>query len=249
MSLIRLSLILSLILSTSLAGFAQSAKTLNSLREPSKDSAGKGIETNQPFKPAGNLDFAASPFKLNTAKAQIPVQTRLRMIVDSPLSAKYSRLGDEFKAHVLEDFYYMGSYKKLIIPKNSWIRGKVNYLKKPRLLSRSGKLGVKLDSLITPHGEYVPLAADLVFEKGIVNSQGLLDPQTGFKDKAMEPTKNLLDSSAGKAASIATVGIPVAGTLLAGTVIALFSHGDTASVYKGQELQIVVTKDIALDIN
>lgn len=218
------------------------------LREPKKSDFNKNKETNAPVTPSSVSDFAASPFKLASTVAQVPVKSRIRMVVDTSLSAHKSKLGDNFQARVLEDFYLTGDYRKLIIPKNSWIRGKVNFVKKPRLLSRAGKLEVKLDSLVTPQGDYVPLDADLTFLKGIVNKDGLLDPQTGYGDKALEPSKKLLGSSTGKTVSIATAGIPVAGTLLAGSVIALFSQGDEASLTKGQELQIMLTQNTDLAI-
>lgn len=215
-------------------------------REPAKPNIDKNKSTNEPIQPQEVSDFAASPFKLNTAVGQVPVKTRLRMTVDTPVSAQKSKLGDEFSARVLDDFYLSGDFRKLIIPKSSWVRGRVTEVKKPRLLSRAGKLGVRLDTLVTPQGDYVPLDADLSFIPGVVNEEGLLDPQTGFSDKAMEPTSSLLDSTTGKVISIATVGVPVVGTLLGGSVIALFSHGDAASLYKGQELQIMVTRNVDL---
>ena len=119
-------------------------------------------------------------------------------------------------------------------------------MKKPRFLSRSGKLEINLDTLITPQADYVPLDAKLTFVEGVVNQEGLLDPQTGFSDKAIEPTEALLSSDTGKAVSIVTLGLPVAGSLIGGSVIALFSKGDSATVEKGQELQIVITKNIDL---
>ncbi len=218
------------------------------LREPSRSDIEKHKSTSEPVDPSGMSEFAAAPFKLKTSIGQVPIKTRLRMEVESPLSASSASIGDNFKARVLDDFFISSKsgLKKLIVPKDSWIRGKVSTLKKPRFLSRAGKLGIKLDSLMTPQGDYVPLDADLSFQLGVVNKDGLLDPQTGFGDKAMAPTNNLLDSTAGKAVSIATAGVPVVGTLLAGSVIALFSRGDGASVYKGQELQIVITQNTDL---
>lgn len=200
--------------------------------------------TNEPETFKDLSDFAAAPFKLNTATGQIPVQARLRIIVETPLSAKKSSLGDDFKARVLEDFYLTGDYRKLIVPKSSWIRGKVSDIKKPRFLSKSGILEIALDSLVTPQGDYVPLDARLTFVEGIVNKDGLLDPQTGFSDKAMEPTQSLLSTKTGQVISVATLGLPVAGSLLGGSVIALFSRGDSASLEKGQELQIMITRNV-----
>lgn len=155
-------------------------------------------------------------------------------------------MGEDFRARVIDDFYLTGDFRKLIVPKDSWIRGRVSYVKKPRLLSRTGKLGIRLDTLVTPLGDYVPLDADLTFQKGVVNQIGLLDPQTGFTDKALKPTNNLLSSSTGKAVSVATLGLPVVGTMVGGTAIALFSRGDAAAVTEGQELQIVLTQSTNL---
>ncbi len=240
-------LLISALIFSSLSASAESAllnQELNT-REP-KVKESKSISTNEPVAPQGVEDFAASPFKLGSATGQIPVETRLRIQVDTPLSAAVSKVGQEFRARVKEDFYLAGDFRKLIVPKDSWVRGKVSEVKKPRLLSRSGKLGIKLDTMVTPLGDYVPLDADLTFVEGVVNDRGLLDPQTNFGDKALSPTQGLLSSDAGKVVSVATLGVPVVGTLLGGTVVALFSKGDSAAVYQGQELQIMLTKDTDL---
>lgn len=228
-----------------LAGIAPEDKDF-SLREPNIPNLDKTQNTNEPEDPKNVANFAASPFKLNGAAAQIPVETRLRMEVETPISAETAKIGQEFKAIVKDDFYIVGDFRKLIIPKNSWIRGKVSEVKRPRLLSRSGKLGIKLDTLVTPLGDYVPLDADLTFLAGVVNNKGLLDPQTNFSDRAISPTQNLLASDTGKAVSVATLGLPVVGTLFGGAVVALFSKGDAAAVYRGQELQIMLTRNTDL---
>jgi hypothetical protein len=64
----------------------------------------------------------------------------------------------------------------------------------------------------------------------------------------MDPTHALLSTKTGQVVSVATLGLPVAGSLLGGSVIALFSRGDSAAIDKGQELQIMITRnvDIAL---
>lgn len=240
------------LLVTSFPVLAVSSRTVTNMSDMSinvKDSTKVNLEdfevvTNDPVDFKNLSDFAAAPFKLNTATGQIPVQARLRITVETPLSAKKSTLGDDFKARVLEDFYLTGDYRKLIVPKASWIRGKVSDIKRPRFLSKSGVLEISLDSLVTPQGDYVPLDARLTFVEGVVNKDGLLDPQTGFSDKAMEPTQALLSTKTGQVVSVATLGLPVAGSLLGGSVIALFSRGDSAMIDKGQELQIVITRNV-----
>jgi len=218
----------------------------HNLRNPIKENVENIKFTNEPEDPKDVSSFAASPFKLKSNTGQVPITTRLRIMVETPISAEDAKVGQEFRAKVIDDFYISGDFRKLIVPKNSWIHGKVSEVKKPRLLSRAGKLGIKLDTLVTPLGDYVPLNADLSFQKGIVNQVGLLDPQTGFSDKALQPTQSLLGSDTGKVVSVATLGLPVVGSLMGGTVVALFSVGDDAAVLKGQELQIVISKSTDL---
>ncbi len=250
-SMYRYFLCLILLFSWTQAALALSsvAQVETELREPQNPDRGleqQPAATENPESPTNVSDFAASPFKLGSQTAQIPTRTRLRMLVETAISAETAQIGDSFKAKVTEDYYLEGDYRKIIIPKNSWIRGKVSVVKRPRLLSRSGKLAIKLDSLVTPTGDYVALDADLSFVPGVVNFEGLLDPQTDFGDKALSPTQKLLSSEKGRVISVATAGLPIAGSLLAGSVVALFSHGDAASVAKGQELQIIITKDTDL---
>lgn len=241
--LILLLLSQSLLLASKAELVQQELNVRAPVKEEIKETIDKAKLTNKPISPENVTSFAASPFKLKSATAQVPVETRLRIKVETPISARDSELGDEFRAKVVDDFYLSGDFRKLIVPKNTWIRGMVTDVKKPRLLSRSGKLGIRLDTLVTPLGDYVPLDASLSFMKGVVNEQGLLDPQTGFSDKAMEPTSALLDSTTGRAISIATLGVPVVGSLMGGSAIALFSKGDAAALDKGQELQIVLTRN------
>ena len=72
---------------------------------------------------------------------------------------------------------------------------------------------------------------------------------TNFGTKALEPTQMLLESQTGKVITVATLGSPVIGTLIGGSLVALFSEGDNISLYKGQELQVVLKTDIQLTVN
>jgi len=191
----------------------------------------------------------SSAHKISANATSIPLDTRLRLGVDSPLDAKLSMLGDYFKAHIIEDFYIPSAPPQLVVPRGSWVRGHISFIKKPNVFSMAGKIGLHLDQLVTPVGEVIPLDAELDIQQGIVNASGILDPMTGFGTKAIEPTQNLLDSTTGKAISVVTLGTPVVGTLVAGSLIALFSYGDNITLARGQELQIVLKKDIQLTIN
>ena len=196
-----------------------------------------------------HLKGKSAAHKLSAASATIPVNTRLRLAVDSFVNAKTSKVGDYFKAKVLEDFYIPTNPPQLIIPRGSWVRGRISFLKRPNIFSRAGKIGLHLYQLVTPQGESTILDAELNVQQGLVNSEGFLDPMTGFASKAIEPTQMLLESEYGKAISVVTLGTPVVGTLISGSLIALFSQGDNITLNQGQELQIVLQKDIQLSIN
>ena len=187
--------------------------------------------------------------KLIAKSTSIPVDTRLRLIIDNYIDATQAMVGDYFKAHILEDFYIPMEPPQLIVPRGSWIRGRVSLVKKPSLFSMAGKIGLHLNQLVTPFGDVTLLDAELDVQQGIVNEQGLLDPMTNFGTKAIEPTQDLLDTSQGKLVSVATLGTPVVGALVAGSLIALFSQGDNITLTKGQELQIILKKDIQLNLN
>lgn len=195
------------------------------------------------------LNKSSTAHKGTAAAALIPVNTRLRLSVDSFVDAKISMVGDYFRAHILEDFYVPTEPPQLIVPRGAWVRGRVSFLKRPNIFSMSGKIGLHLYQLVTPLGEIAPLNAELDVQQGIVNSQGLLDPMTNFKTMALEPTQALLESSQGRIVSIAALGTPVIGTLVAGTLTALFSQGDNITLTKGQELQILLKKDLQLTVN
>ncbi len=187
--------------------------------------------------------------RISISATTIPINTRLRLIVDNFVDAKESMLGDYFRAHILEDFYIPSEPPQLIIPKGSWVRGRVSFLKKPGLFSMAGKIGLHLDQIATPLGDITPLDAELDLQQGIVNQQGFLDPMTNFGTKAIEPTQMLLESQVGKVITAVTLGSPLIGTLIGGSLVALFSHGDNISLYKGQELQILLKKELQLTIN
>ncbi len=59
----------------------------------------------------------------------------------------------------------------------------------------------------------------------------------------------LLESTPGKVVSAVALGTPVIGALLGGSLVALFSQGDNIILVKGQELQVVLKKDLQLTVN
>lgn len=185
--------------------------------------------------------------------ATLPVQTHMKLIVEYPVSATSSHPGDLFEGHVKEDLFFG---RTLILPRGSLVRGRVSEIFKPRLLSRAGKIGLKLDQIVTPTGEVIPLDASLEFQKGTTNKMGQLDPGTNFGTRVESSVRTVsgLDQTGAArgalvAANIATLGAPIVATAIGSSAIAIFRSGDNISLSPGQELEILLTNDLGVQVN
>jgi len=196
---------------------------------------------------------SGTPLQADAASTTLPIETRLRLILECPVDAKSSLAGDIFEGHVKEDLF-LGA--QLLLPKGSLVRGRVADVVRPRLLSRAAKIGLKLEQIVTPTGEVIPLDAALEFKKGTTNARGQLDPGTSFSTRVGGDLKSVtgLNSkgttrSALMAANIATLGAPAAATLIGSSAIAVFRSGDNVALMPGQELEILLTNDLGVQIN
>lgn len=187
--------------------------------------------------------------------ATLPVSTRLKLVVEYPIDAKTSKPGDIFEAHVKDDLY-IG--RALILPRGSLVRGRAVEITKPRLLSRAAKIGLRLEQIITPTGDVIPLDAALEFSKGVTNKQGQLDPGTNLGtrvESSVRTVTGLNENQSGAtkgaliAANVATLGAPAIATAIGSSAIALFRSGDNVSLQPGQELEILLTNDLGLQLN
>jgi len=196
---------------------------------------------------------SGTALKADLASTTLPVQTKLKLVLETAVDARASQPGDLFEAHVKDDLY-LGM--TLLLPRGSLVRGRVANVIKPRLLSRAAKIGLKLEQIVTPSGEVIPLDATLEFKKGLANKRGELDPGTNFGTRVEHNVKavagiNSDGSTKGAlvAANIATLGAPVVATAIGSSAIALFSQGDNVSLGPGQEIEVLLTNDLGLQIN
>jgi hypothetical protein len=203
--------------------------------------------------PASTGSHSGSALKAGLQSTTLPPETRLRLVVEYAIDAKTSQPGDVFEAHVRDDLY-LG--QTLLLPRGSLVRGRVSEVNKPRLISRAGKIGLHLEQIVTPTGETVPLDAALEFQKGTTNQRGELDPGTNFATRVGDDVKSvtgLKSKGAARgalmAANIATLGAPAVATMIGGSAVALFRSGDNMSLAPGQELEILLTNDLGLQLN
>ncbi len=209
----------------------------------------------QPGAPGGpqQADGTSTALKADLASTTLPVETRLRLVLETPVDAKTSTPGNIFEAHVKDDLF-VGS--TLLLPRGSLVRGRVFEVTKPRLLSRAAKIGLKLEQIVTPTGEVIPLDAALEFQKGLTNQKGQFDPGTSFGTRVEGNLKSVTGmNSTGTArgaliaANVATLGAPAIATAIGGSAIAIFRSGDNVSLAVGQELEVLLTNDLGLQLN
>lgn len=187
------------------------------------------------------------------ASGTIPISTRLTLVLECSVDAKNSQPGDIFEAHVKDDLA-LGT--TLLLARGSLVRGRVVDVTKPRLLSRAAKIGLKLEQIDTPTGEVIPLDAALEFRKGTTNTKGQLDPGTSLSSRVNSEVKSVtgLNSTGSTrgvlmAANVATLGAPAVATVIGGSVIGVFRSGDNVSLHPGQELEVMLTNDLGLQVN
>ncbi len=181
--------------------------------------------------------------RISTNNNVIALTTPLKLSVDSFIDAKTAMIGDYFKAHVLEDYYISTDTPQLILPKGSWVRGRISSLKRPNFFTKTAKIGLHLDELVTPLGETLILDAELDVQKGLLDEKGFLRP-TVIK----QPSQQILPDST-VPVPISSLGLSLIDSLLTGKLYALFSQGDTTTLNKGQELQIVLQRNVQLTAN
>jgi len=207
--------------------------------------------TRIPAQNGGQQSGAA--LRADAASTTLPVSTHLRLVLETIVDAKTSTPGDIFEAHVKDDLF-IGTV--LLLPKGSLVRGRVAEVTKPRLLSRAAKIGLKLEQIVTPQGEVIPLDAALEFQKGLTNNRGQLDPGTNFGTRVESNVKSVTGmNSTGTArgaliaANVATLGAPAIATAIGSSAIAIFKAGDNVSLSPGQELEVQLTNDLGLQLN
>lgn len=170
----------------------------------------------------------------------IKIDSRLRLVVENFIDSKKAMIGDYFKAHVLEDLYMPVNPPELIVPKGAWVRGRISHLKRPNVFIMSGKIGLHLDELITPMGEIMLINAEIDIQSGFPNEHGLLEPLV-IKGPAQKSDKNLTSDT------ISTNSLNIVSKLISGNLAALTLDSEHIALNKGQEIQIVLKKEVKLN--
>lgn len=171
----------------------------------------------------------------------ISLDSRLRVSLDTTINTKTSKVGDYVRAHVLEDFYIPADPPVLIIPRASWVRGRISYLKRPTFFSMSDMVNLKLYQLVTPYGEVSTLDTEVAVQMGFIGSDGLIE----FLEQNQKSINPELGS---QTISVSKIGSKLIQALISGALTALVAQNNNQNIYNsGQELQILLKKDLQFE--
>lgn len=80
---------------------------------------------------------------------QVPVGTRLPLVLHNAISTRSARSGDSV---YLETLFPILVNEKIVIPAGSYVSGEVTEVKRPGRGHKTGEISIKLDNLILPNG-------------------------------------------------------------------------------------------------
>ena len=191
---------------------------------------------------------SSSTIKIFSESQKVPAGTMLSITFNTPMDARISQQGEAFTAYLQNDFYAPssdGAPPRVILPKGTVVRGRIEDVQKPRFFSKGGTILLSFDHVVAPSGSLLPLDLNLSAENDIVkrvsitrdNGQpeaqyGLYtDPGVGYKihkgfesgvDTLGKFTKAGVDAGkdvAGGAGMIVTVPATAIGGAVAGTAV------------------------------
>ncbi len=209
--------------------------------------------------------------KINTGTQKVPAGTMLKIMFNTAMDARITEAGEPFTAFIEKDFAtkpLSSALERVILPKGTMVRGRIEEVRKPRFFSRGGTIRLSFDHVVLPSGDLLPLDLNLSARNDQVKrirSAGesveqyalYTDPGVGHKiHKGLESgvsTFNKIRKSgvdagkdvAGGAGMILTVPAAVVGGAFAGGAVgtgkgvkAVFGRGDSVIIQPGDSVNI-----------
>ena len=140
-------------------------------------------ETEQPV----DEETLYPPVQIGAASQEIPAGARLVIRFLTALDSKTANIGDAFSAEASEDLWIED---RLILPKGTAVRGRVEAVQRPGFFSKGGLLKLGFDHMVMPSGELRPLSLQLDTASAKMDRQRnalYTDPGVGAKlDKSVQ---------------------------------------------------------------
>lgn len=217
-------------------------------------------EINMPTNNVTNL------FQADIKSERVPAGTTFRLRMETPVNSYNTTKGDTFRATIIEDIR-IGT--KVVIPTGTIVRGRAGDVQKNRYLSRSGKMVLLFDHIVTPMGKQVPLNVKISNSKYLA-TDGNLSAGGGYLNavgKNIEQGNNFLISSTqygfDKGKSLYN-GYPViltaplgfgiglfggGGIVVVKSTVALFKKGDNVKINPGDVIEVLLKDPIDIPLN
>jgi hypothetical protein len=207
---------------------------------------GENQQTNpQSDQPAGNPQTQTPPqggFGQRAAAAangtdQVPANTQIHAVLDTPLSTKTAKPGDRFTATITQPI--RGASGAVLIPAGARIEGEVAEAeagKAVAVLRGRGKLNLRFRDIALPNGQTVPLAATLVS----VNSTNGKNTRTADQEGQVQSGTRGRDvaKDVGIGAGIGTLAGLIFGSPLKGLAIGGLAGGGYVLATQGKDVDL-----------
>ena len=148
----------------------------------------------------------------------IPVDTRVRLTLQSPINSKLSEPGDTITATLAEPLFIDG---EMILPRGAEFQGRIVAIARAKRGQRSSNLTINFERAITPAGFTVPISAQVIGIDDWDNEKSFKANGQG-KMKGGHRGEKTIDN-ASKGASIGFQGA-IAGALIGGAAGASGRH-------------------------
>ncbi|MBY0450127.1 MAG: hypothetical protein K2X01_05820 [Cyanobacteria bacterium] len=207
--------------------------------------------------------------QLQTGSQTVPQGTLLTLQFRTQMDSRITQTGEPFSAVLAEDFYAPPSeqsdgHPRLILPKNSMIRGRVQNVKRAQFFSQGGAITLAFDHIVLPTGDLLPVLLNLSpknemikqFKKENVTAL-YADPGISVKlNKGVKDGVKLFQSITDKgikageswgngAGMIAMAPVAVVGGALAGTAVStqkaaigIFGRGEPIMIKPGDRITV-----------
>ncbi|MBK8191242.1 MAG: hypothetical protein IPK79_12430 [Vampirovibrionales bacterium] len=218
--------------------------------------------------PGGSAQSDGAPLRINSSSEKVPEGTALTIAFTSTLDSRISQVGEPFTAVLKDDFTALDGdgVPRVILPKQTAVRGRLAEVKRPGLFSRGGSILLGFDHVALPSGELLPLDLNLSAQNDTVRRAGdpnsptyalYSDPGVGaklrksvgagaavydhLKQAGIDRGKNV----AGGLGMAVTVPAGILGGAVAGTavttgkgVMAVIGRGDSMKIQPGDTVKI-----------
>ena len=207
--------------------------------------------------------------KLQTGSQTVPQGTLLTLQFRTQMDSRITQTGEPFSAVLTDDFYAPPSeqsdgHPRLILPKNSMIRGRIQNVKRAQFFSQGGAITLVFDHIVLPTGDLLPVVLNLSpknemikqFKKENVTAL-YADPGIPVKlNKGVKEGVKLFQSITDKgikageswgngAGMIAMAPVAVVGGALAGTAVStqkaavgIFGRGEPIVIKPGDRITV-----------